>query len=112
MPLSIRFLRRTLSLLAPIVGNFLHAEPPSVLKTPDGPVAVEFKLNAGRAAVYLIRLGDGIVLQESHLGLIRDDGDFSKGLVLISASRVEPVKDRYEILTAKRRINTYRANRR
>jgi len=43
--------------------------------------------------------------------LIRDDEDFSKGLKLVSESKVERVQDRYEILTAKRRLNVYQANR-
>ena len=36
---------------------------------------------------------------------------FSKGLTLLGSSQTEPVVDRYEILTAKRRLNDYRANR-
>lgn len=52
-----------------------------------------------------------MVLRESQLGLVRDDADFSKELALDSASVVEPVEDRYEILTAKRRLNEYHANR-
>jgi len=50
-------------------------------------------------------------MQESRLGLIRDDEDFPKGLKLVSESKVERVQDRYEILTAKRRLNVYQANR-
>ena len=83
----------------------------AALQSPDGRLAVEFKFNADRAPVYVIRQGGKIVLPESHLGLIRDDADFSRGLVLAATSPVEPVEDRYELLTAKRRVNTYRANR-
>jgi hypothetical protein len=53
-----------------------------------------------------------IVLRESRLGLIRDDADFSRKLRLLASSRPGIVEDRYEILTAKRRVNHYRANRR
>lgn len=83
-----------------------HAIP-----SPDGAIAVEFKLNAAQAPAYLISRNGNAVLQESHLGLIRDDEDFSRGLTLLASSAIEPVEDRYEILTAKRRQNTYRANR-
>jgi alpha-glucosidase len=111
MHLPLRFLRRTFFPLALIAGNFLQAQPAGVLHSPDGRLAVEFKLNADRAPVYLIRQGGQILLPESRLGLIRDDADFSRGLALTSAAPVEPVEDRYELLTAKRRLNDYRANR-
>ncbi|MDW7979205.1 MAG: glycoside hydrolase family 97 catalytic domain-containing protein [Verrucomicrobiales bacterium] len=52
------------------------------------------------------------VLQESRLGLVRADADFSRGLRLADVSRIKRVEDRYEILTAKRRLNHYVANRR
>jgi len=86
-------------------------KPNPSLTSPDGKLAVEFKLNAAHAPVYLIRREGQIVLQESRLGLVRDDADFSTGLTLVSESNVEPVEDRYELLTAKRRLNVYRANR-
>ncbi len=108
----LRLLRFTIGSLALIAGIILHAQSSAgVVNSPDGRLAVEFRLNAVRAPVYLIRQDGRIVLQESRLGLIRDDADFSKELVLSSASAVEPVEDKYEILTAKRRLNDYRANR-
>lgn len=83
-----------------------------VVKSPDGRLAVEFTLSAGGAPHYTIQLDGKALLTESRLGLVRDDADFSRTLKLLSESGVEPVEDRYEILTAKRRVNTYRANRR
>jgi hypothetical protein len=82
------------------------------LASPDGNLAVVFKLDTGGVPVYRIERAGRVVLQESRLGLVRDDEDFSRGLALDGASATEPVEDRYEILTAKRRINDYRANRR
>lgn len=81
------------------------------IASPDGTVSVEFTLNASQAPVYQIRRQGTVVLQESRLGLIRDDEDFSRDLTLLAPSPVDTVEDRYEILTAKRRLNTYRANR-
>jgi len=81
------------------------------LSSPDGRLAVEFHLNAEGAPRYAIQLDGKLVLPESRLGLLRDDADFSKGLQLASQSRTKSVRDRYEILTAKRRVNDYRANR-
>ena len=84
----------------------------SRLASPDGRLAVDFHLNAAGAPRYAIQLDAQAVLQESRLGLVRDDADFSTGLQFVSASPTERVKDRYEMLTAKRRLNDYRANRR
>lgn len=80
--------------------------------SPDGRLAVEFKLDDSGAPRYAIRLAGQPVLAESRLGLVREDTDLSTGLRLLAASRrAESVRDRYEILTAKRRLNEYRANR-
>ena len=97
-------------LYAASVGE-VSASKPVTIASPDGRLAVEFHLNAAGAPGYFIQLDGRPVLQDSRLGLVRDDADFSKGLRLVSKSRTKSVKDRYEILTAKRRVNTYRANR-
>jgi hypothetical protein len=81
------------------------------LASPNGRLEVGFHLNDAGAPRYTIHLDGQPALQESRLGVVRDDEDFSKGLHLLSASRTEHVRDHYEILTAKRRENNYRANR-
>src|SRR4029077_19062860 len=81
------------------------------IASPDGSLVVDFHLDESGAPRYAIRLDGKLVLQESRLGLIRTDADFSHGLRLVSASRVVPVQDHYEILTAKRRFNDYQAYR-
>jgi hypothetical protein len=83
----------------------------SQIASPDGRLVVDFRVDEAGAPRYAIRLDGQLVLQESRLGLIRSDADFSHGLSFLSGSRVIPVRDRYEILTAKRRLNDYRANR-
>ncbi len=94
-----------------LAGGFLQAQPTNIVSSPDGKLAVEFKMNTVGSPVYQINRDDQTVLRESRLGLIRDDADFSKELVLIGESRITSVKDKYVILTAKRRINAYHANR-
>ncbi len=79
--------------------------------SPDGRLAADFSLLADGAPRYVIRFDRRPVLAPSKLGLIRDDADFSRGLTLTGVADVQPVEDHYEILTAKRRVNTYRANR-
>jgi hypothetical protein len=78
--------------------------------SPSGRLAVEFRVDGEGVPRYLIRRGGQVVLEESRLGLVREDADFSKGLRLAATESVEPVADDYEILTAKRRKNSYRAN--
>jgi alpha-glucosidase len=84
---------------------------PDPLVSPDGHLAVEFRLSSQQSPVYQIKLNGRVVLAESHLGLVRDDADFSRGLAFVGMSEVSKVSDDYEILTAKRRHNFYRATR-
>ncbi len=81
------------------------------ISSPDGRLAVEFHLNAAGTPRYSIQLDGHPALQESRLGLVRDDVDFSRDLHLRSASKIDHVRDHYEILTAKRRVDDYHANR-
>ena len=80
--------------------------------SPDGRIVVHVRLDPDGSPGYQVTLAGQTVLEASRLGLIRDDADFSSGLRLRSVSEVEPVENRYEILTAKRRANHYRAHRR
>jgi hypothetical protein len=94
-----------------IVAQTSLAAEANRLSSPDGRLAVDFKIDSDGSPKYSVRLNDQTVLQESRLGLVRDDEDFSKDLKLVSQSGVDPVEDSYEILTAKRRQNHYQANR-
>jgi len=79
--------------------------------SPNGRLKIGFYLTAEGAPRYSIEVDGKPVLLESKLGLVRDDADFSADLELLSASKIERISDRYEILTAKRRVNNYLANR-
>ncbi|MBS1792785.1 MAG: glycoside hydrolase family 97 catalytic domain-containing protein [Acidobacteria bacterium] len=81
------------------------------VSSPNKRLRVEFALNADGAPRYSVTLDGKAVLLESMLGLVREDADFSAGLKLVAASKPEAVRDRYELLTIKRRLNDYRATR-
>lgn len=81
------------------------------LTSPDGLLAVDFRLDERGSPFYAVRLDGILVLRDSRLGLIREDADFSNGLRLVTASRTVQIRERYEILTSKRRLNYYHANR-
>jgi hypothetical protein len=104
------FLLPACALLTAGQGAAPDAKPVSVA-SPDGRLVVDFRLTGAGEPRYAIRLAGQPVLQESRLGLVREDADFSQGLRLAGQSPTTEVRDRYEILTAKRRVNTYRANR-
>ena len=70
-----------------------------------------FRLTPTGEPGYSIQLDGKSVLEESRLGLVRDDADFSRGLSLVSSSPATTVHDEYELLTSKRRINQYSASR-
>lgn len=84
----------------------------SLLASPNGRVDVAFSIDAAGQPRYEIDLDDKPVLRASRLGLVRDDVDFSNHLDLVKESSIERVRDDYEMLTNKRRLNHYVANRR
>jgi hypothetical protein len=104
-------MRRLLPLLLLAFVPVLPASPVARVESPDRRLVVEFSLTDAGGPVYVIQRDGRPVLRESRLGLVRDDADFTRGLRLHGSSPVETVRDRYEILTAKRRVNTYVANR-
>lgn len=81
------------------------------LTSPSANLAVRFFLNEDGSPFYEIAYQGQPLLRPSRLGLRRKDSDFTRSLHLLGASDVESVEDRYEILTAKRRVNWYRAHR-
>lgn len=93
-------------------GELSGAEAlPIRITSPDGRIVTKFWLDGDGAPRYSIEFDGKTALAMSQLGLVREDTDFSHGLRFDSASDPEPVDDQYEILTAKRRVNRYRANR-
>lgn len=107
----LRFTSVFFALLAILpTAGFSQTSASGSTTSPDGNLTAEFRLTDKGAPVYLIRQGGKIVLPESHLGLVRDDEDFTKGLVSNGHPDKEKIADHYEILTAKRRLNTYKAN--
>jgi len=79
--------------------------------SPDKSVDLSFDLSSTGEMYYSVAKNKQVVLQRSRLGLVREDGDYTQKLKLSSASSVAPVTDSYEILTAKRKNITYKANK-
>jgi hypothetical protein len=87
------------------------ATVPAYVTSPDNRLRLAFHLTEGGEPRYRVELEGEPVLNESRLGLVRDDADFTKSLRLASASRAILVRDEYELLTSKQRRNSYSANR-
>ncbi len=83
----------------------------SELTSPDCSIRVEVTDNDAGELFYTVSRDGVIVIGESKLGVVCEDADFSRDLKFLGEGRAEQVKDNYEVLTAKRRVNAYRANR-
>ncbi len=79
------------------------------VSSPSGKVKVLFSLSKNGEPLYSVEFNGKTILLESKLGLVRNDVDFSQNLSFVSSSKTK-VNDNYEILTAKRRFNSYNAN--
>ncbi len=101
-------MRAGLRLFIPLLAPVLCA---ATLTSPNGALSVDFSLNEHGAPRYRVARAGVVVLADSELGLVRDDGDFTRDLKLVRSGAIETVEDRYELLTGKRRHHVYRANR-
>lgn len=90
----------------------VKAQVELVLCSPDERLVVEVSMNQGGQVMYTVRLEGTQLLKPSALGVMTSQGDFSTGLDLIGVSELEFVRDQYETLNAKRRVNTYIAQSR
>lgn len=81
------------------------------LTSPDKSLALTFEVGDSGNMYYSISKNSKVVMERSKLGLMRADGDYSNKLKLVSVSPVNVVIDRYQLLTAKRRVNSYQANK-
>lgn len=93
-------------------GKITGQEKSASITSPDGKIVVNVVQRKGSPPVYNITYAGKLVLQNSSLGIVREDADFSKELKWKSSSSQEQVKDSYRIATAKKSSVTYLANRR
>jgi len=92
------------------ISEFKPSEPK--IESPNGMITVNFSMSDNEKPFYSVRYEDAVIMQNSQLGIIREDGDFSKSLSLESISDIETVKINYEMLQGKRRRCSYVGNRR
>ena len=102
-------------LLAGAVAQAVPMVPQASVSSPDGRLQVTVTLTEGQAT-YTVAAGGREIVRQSHLGVVRDDADFTQGLRITAnyaarISKQDRVVDRYELVNNKRRRNVYQANR-
>jgi alpha-glucosidase len=82
------------------------------VKSPDKSLEVIVKIDKSGIPVYSVTRDKQIVLENSRLGIIREDADFSKDLKIRKRNKSEIIDDDYTLLSGKRRHCSYHANKR
>lgn len=100
-----------IAILYSTIGNLSAQVYSYSVMSPDKKIEVIFSLN-NECAYYRVLFVGREVLQQSKLGIVREDEDFSQSLSLTNASPVSLVTDRYITKNAKRSVNNYKANKR
>jgi len=102
-----------LMLLALLNSNSFSQENPDYsITSPDKNISVHFHISDDKNALYSIKYDDILIMQNSKLGIVREDEDFSRNLSLESVSDIEAVEDDYEMLQGKRSKCSYAGNKR
>ncbi|MBN1393252.1 MAG: glycoside hydrolase family 97 catalytic domain-containing protein [Sedimentisphaerales bacterium] len=82
------------------------------INSPNGKIYARFYLSSENNACCRVDFSGEAVLEESKLGIIREDGDFSKDLSLESVSDSEAVSIYYRMQQGKKRRCSYIARKR
>ncbi|WP_462255004.1 glycoside hydrolase family 97 protein [Ferruginibacter sp.] len=83
----------------------------TVITSPDKKIIAEVLLNSNKQLIYNILYAGKKVMENSALGIVREDANFSTGMQWLSASEQSSVKDSYKMLTAKKSYIKYLANK-
>ena len=90
--------------------SFLHGAE-YVVRSLNNKIAAYFTLSDQKNASYRIEYSNTVIIQNSKLGIVREDGDFSKNLVLDSVSPVEMVTSEYDMHQGKKKKCSYMAKK-
>lgn len=82
------------------------------LESPGGNIRVSIQVSKDGMAAYSVLYMDLPVIENSSLGIIREDGDYYDGLKLDSVSKILTIRDDYSLLHGKKKEAHYTANRR
>lgn len=83
----------------------------TTIASPDKKITAEVVLNDNKQLVYTVQYAGKKIMENSVLGIVREDADFSNGLQWLSATDPVFVRDSYKMLIAKRSDIKYAANK-
>ena len=89
------YLYTILSLAISINSCSINTISENQVNSPNNKIVVTFSLSEENQPFYNIRYDNTLILQDSRLGLIRSDLDFSTDLTLHSISDIEVIQDEY-----------------
>ncbi len=95
-----------------VLTSCMNKDARFIIGSPDGNIVIEFGISDDGRCLYDIYYNDSIVSKGSKPDLLREDGNFSSGMKLLSASGTESVKDTYTLYNGKRRNCSYEGMRR
>lgn len=80
------------------------------LNSPNGRIELDFFVSKGGNIGYTICVQGNEVIERSKLGILREDGDFTTGMRLVSIGDVIVVNERYTMIHGKKSINSFTSN--
>lgn len=97
------------SLIFLCLVSFFQLNAQSVVKSPDGKLAVSVSVNDGKAE-YTVIYNQKTFIEKSPLGLKTSAGDFSSGLTLEKNVGQNTIKESYQLRNIKKSNGQYTAN--
>lgn len=82
-----------------------------IIFSPDKKIKVVFDATKGKGISYAVSFNGEPILQNSRLGLTLKDADFSDNLMLKTVTPTQSINDRYALLSGKKTIADYHANK-
>jgi alpha-glucosidase len=104
--------RLLITLFTIISFNSIYCQESYLLHSPNKKLTVNFWLTSAGEPVYSVSHTGSFILNQSKLGIIRSDGDFSTDLILETVSEQSTISDTYTMLHGKRLKCSYSANKR
>lgn len=84
---------------------------PFRLDSPLGNLSIRFSVTEDSLLIYRLECQGTKVVEDSRLGILREDSDFSTGLVLDSVSGPRPFLEDYELIAGKSKNIRHNSNR-
>ncbi|MFI0490889.1 glycoside hydrolase family 97 catalytic domain-containing protein [Flavobacterium sp.] len=99
-----------LVVLSLLLSSFVEKKNDYLFVNANKSIKIEFSLNQNNTPIYKVFYKDKLVMNDSELGIIREDADFYTNLKIIQVSEPKPVKSTYSMFQGKRKNISYSAN--